>query len=118
MAGQLDTRFDSELMHFDVPAPHGRGAIAEHANREAQDRAQRLAGADRIRDRLEPPLDPAEQPVVVVVLKMRLMGLARDRAARRGRVHSVAARTVPRALGQIRVGRQIVPARREGVPVR
>ncbi len=72
--------------------------------------------ADRVGDRLEPAFDPAIQRVVVAALVMRLMRFARDRLPRGAKTGKAAAAIAP-AIGHVHIDAEIVPTRRETVPI-
>jgi hypothetical protein len=68
-------------------------------------------------DRREPALDAAEQPVVILVLIVRLMRLPHDRPVPTDREDREAPPAVAVVPVQVLIDLQIVPARGEGGPV-
>ena len=78
-AGLAAARLDAELVHLDMPGLRAGSAGRTVPRQKCSTVRHGRAGADRRQDRLEPPLDPAIQRVVVAALVMRLVRLASDR---------------------------------------
>src|SRR5258707_11055380 len=112
------TRLDAELMDLDVPglgADRRRGQTVEERVAGYKDRAQRGMRAARLRDRVEPALDPAIDRVVVAALVVRLVRLPEHPFGAGAKTRKAAAAGTP-AIGHVGIDPQIVPALRKNIP--